>query len=228
MCVDWFGHVHGHAILAGLSLRFRDGNRECDAPPSHCSSTCTPRASRLRPSRSGEACRCRTPPRSAPRRRRAQTAGPRHPRLGRSPSDQVMAGLNHHHSRVFLDLVHSQLHRHPAMPVFVGQNRVPEFDPPPPPPVFSPPLWKVKYRPKTKPKYEYVSVRPYFQNLHDPETRHKWATQGYYRFAKEFSPWAASRYKGSTYNQIQTEDPRTIALREAHDTANEQAFDGGY
>ena len=115
------------------------------------------------------------------------------------------------------------------MPVFVGQNRVPEFDPPPPPPVFSPPQWEGKYRPKTKPKYEYVSVRPYFQNLHDPETRQR---ARYRSAAQEFTPSAAVKIivnsKDSTYDDVYTEDSRTISLREAYDAANEQALDEGY
>ena len=116
------------------------------------------------------------------------------------------------------------------MPVFVGQNHVPEYDPQPPPPVFPPLKWVGKYRPKIKPKYEYMSVRPYFQNLHDPETRQSVASIGYYKYAKEFTPWAAVRCKGATYKgmQTETEDPRTITLREAYDAANEQAFDDGY
>jgi hypothetical protein len=69
------------------------------------------------------------------------------------------------------------------MPVFVGQNHVPEYDPPPPPLTkeeqekvdyeaynerqrlkfeIPPPQWKGKYRPKTTPKYEYVSVVPHY------------------------------------------------------------------
>ena len=73
------------------------------------------------------------------------------------------------------------------MPVFVGQNHVPEYDPPPPPLTkeeqeasqekvdyeaynerqrlkfeIPPPRWKGKYQPKTKPKYEYVSVVPHY------------------------------------------------------------------
>ena len=69
------------------------------------------------------------------------------------------------------------------MPVFVGQNHVPEYDPPPPPLTkeeqekvnyeayneqrrvkfeIPPPQWKGKYRPKTRPKYEYVSVVPHY------------------------------------------------------------------
>ena len=65
-----------------------------------------------------------------------------------------------------------------TMPVFVGQNHVPEYDPPPTTEEqarvdyeaynerqkvkyeISPPQWKGKYRPKTIPKYEYVSVVP--------------------------------------------------------------------
>ena len=71
------------------------------------------------------------------------------------------------------------------MPVFVGQNHVPEYDPPPPPLTkeeqekvdyeaynerqrvkfeIPPPQWKGKYRPKTTPKYEYVSVVPHYPN----------------------------------------------------------------
>ena len=115
------------------------------------------------------------------------------------------------------------------MPVFVGQKPVPEYDPPPPPAVFPPLKWVGKYRPKIKPKYEYMSVRPYFQNLHDPETRQGMARKGYYACATEFTPYAAVKsQKGHTYKGIQTEDPRTIILREAYDAANEQAFDDGY
>ena len=78
------------------------------------------------------------------------------------------------------------------MPVFVGQNHVPEYDPPPPPLTkeeqekvdyeaynerqrvkfeIQPPQWKGKYRPKTTPKYEYVSVVPL--NPNRPHTREK-------------------------------------------------------
>jgi hypothetical protein len=76
------------------------------------------------------------------------------------------------------------------MPVFVGQNHVPEYDPPPPPLTkeeqekvdyeaynerqrlkfeIPPPQWKGKYRPKTTPKYEYVSVVPHYPT--QPHTR---------------------------------------------------------
>ena len=80
------------------------------------------------------------------------------------------------------------------MPVFVGQNHVAEYDPPPPPLTkeeqealqekvdyeaynerqrlkfeIPPPQWKGKYRPKTTPKYEYVSVVPYYPT--QPNTR---------------------------------------------------------
>lgn len=69
-----------------------------------------------------------------------------------------------------------------TMPVFVGQTQIPEYDPPPAPPSaeeqtkaecdayeerqrlkleIPPPQWKSKYRPKTRPKYEYVSVTPH-------------------------------------------------------------------
>ena len=73
------------------------------------------------------------------------------------------------------------------MPVFVGQNHVSEYDPPPPPLTkeeqeasqakvdyeaynerqrlkfeIPPPQWKGKYQPKTRPKYEYVSVVPHY------------------------------------------------------------------
>jgi len=76
------------------------------------------------------------------------------------------------------------------MPVFVGQNHVPEYDPPPPPLTkeeqekvdyeayneqqrvkfeIPSPQWKGKYRPKTTPKYEYVSVVPHYPT--QPHTR---------------------------------------------------------
>jgi hypothetical protein len=82
------------------------------------------------------------------------------------------------------------------MPVFVGQNHVPEYDPPPPPLTkeeqekvnyeayneqrrvkfeIPPPQWKGKYRPKTRPKYEYVSVVPHYPT--QPDTREEIVTR---------------------------------------------------
>ena len=107
----------------------------------------------------------------------------------RVKSYQIVSKVAHAVFETFLSLLdHSRQHRD-TMPVFVGQKHVLEYDPPPPPLTkeeqeasqekvdyeaynerqrlkfeIPPPQWKGKYRPKTTPKYEYVSVVPHYPN----------------------------------------------------------------
>ena len=108
----------------------------------------------------------------------------------RVKSYQIVSKVAHAVFETFLSLLdHSRQHRD-TMPVFVGQKHVLEYDPPPPPLTkeeqekvdyeayneqqrvkfeIPSPQWKGKYRPKTTPKYEYVSVVPHYPT--QPDTR---------------------------------------------------------
>ena len=115
-------------------------------------------------------------------------------RRDRVKSYQIVSKVAHVFLEFFLSLLDLSRQHRDTMPVFVGQKHVPEYDPPPPPLTkeeqeasqakvdneaynerqrvkfeIPPPRWKGKYRPKTTPKYEYVSVVPHYPSPHTRE-----------------------------------------------------------